>query len=229
MKFLQGKYGHPNEVAGTYVINLLELAPITERDATKIHHFYEKLLFNVESFATLEKLKTIQGAAFFVIVKKLKLLKSELMTHVAGDWRDWTFTQLIEALRKWTEMNTIAKVDKRAATKRSSSSQAHAFQSYDHEVKNDPNKCVYCDSEEHRASNYNKVTSSTKRKRILMQRKLCFNCAAGQHSANACKSKMSCRLCHRRHHTSICQTSEEPSLTTDVGNTSHTLGGISGN
>ena len=179
MKFLQGKYGHPNAVAGAYVINLLELAPITERDATKIHHFYEKLLFNIESLATLGKLKTIQGAAFFVIVKKLELLKSELVTHVAGDWRDWTFTQLIGALRKWTETNTIAKVDKRAATKCSSSSQqARAFQSYDREVKNDPNKCVYCDSEEHRASNYNKVTSSTERKRILMQRKLCFNCAA---------------------------------------------------
>ena len=64
LKFLQGKYGHPNEVAGAYVINLLELVSITERDATKIHHFYEKLLFNVESLATLGKLETIQGAAF---------------------------------------------------------------------------------------------------------------------------------------------------------------------
>ena len=89
---------------------------------TKIHHIYEKLLFNVESLATLGKLEMIQGAAFFVIVKKLELLKSELVTHVAGDWLDWTFTQLIEALRKWTETNTTAKVDKHAATKRSSRS-----------------------------------------------------------------------------------------------------------
>ena len=29
LKYLQEKYGHPNEVAGAYVINLLELAPIT--------------------------------------------------------------------------------------------------------------------------------------------------------------------------------------------------------
>ena len=56
LKYLKDKYGHPNEVAGSYVINLLELAPITERDVAKINKFYEKLLFNVESLATLKKL-----------------------------------------------------------------------------------------------------------------------------------------------------------------------------
>ena len=176
----------------------------------------EKLLFNVESLVTLKKLDTIQGAAYFVIVKKLEILKSELVTYVAEDWRDWTFTQLLEALRKWTETNTAVRTDKRGSTNRSSTlSQARAFQSREL----DASKCVYCDSNEHRTNNCNDVTSPTERKKILMQKKLCFNCAAGQHSANACKSKMSCRLCHKRHHTSICQTSEEPGLTTDVGKT----------
>ena len=86
----------------------------------KIHQFYEKLIFNVESLATLGKLDTIQGAAFFVIVRKLELLKRELVTHVPGDWRDWTFPKLLEALRKWTETNAVMKVDKRATTKRGS-------------------------------------------------------------------------------------------------------------
>ena len=38
----------------------------------------------------------------------------------------------------------------------------------------------------------------------MAKKKLCFNCAAGQHRANACFSKSTCRKCNKRHHTSIC-------------------------
>ena len=52
-KYLEDKYGHPSEVAGSYVVSLLELPTISERDVSKIHRFYEQLLFNVESLETL--------------------------------------------------------------------------------------------------------------------------------------------------------------------------------
>jgi hypothetical protein len=48
------------------------------------------------------------------------------------------------------------------------------------------------------------VTSVNERRGILAKKKLCFNCAAGQHRANACFSKSTCRKCNKRHHTSIC-------------------------
>ena len=115
-EILWNKYGHPSEVAGSYVINLLELAQIPEKDVVKIHQFYKKLLFNVDSLATLGKLNTIQGAALLVIIRKLELLKSELMTHVTGDWSDWT------------DRGT----DKCATAKRSFTlPQGRAFQSHD--------------------------------------------------------------------------------------------------
>ena len=40
-------------IAGAYVINLLELPAITEKNIAKVHQFYEKLLFTVESLETL--------------------------------------------------------------------------------------------------------------------------------------------------------------------------------
>lgn len=141
-----------------------------------------------------------------------------------GDWRDWTFTNLLEALRKWTETNAIVKVDKRTKERRVSGGlpEDRAFPSKNSDPSkyfHDPTKCIYCNSSEHRPLNCDKVSSPTERKKILMERRLCFNCAAGQHSANACKSKLSCKLCHKRHHTSICQPSEEPvGMTTNVGN-----------
>ena len=55
IKFLRDKYGNPNEIAGAYVINLLEVPAITDRDVTKINQFYEKLFFNIDCLETLEK------------------------------------------------------------------------------------------------------------------------------------------------------------------------------
>lgn len=139
----------------------------------KIHQFYKKLLFNIDSLATLGKLDTIQGAALLVIIRKPELLKSELMTHVTGDWSDWT------------DRGT----DKCATAKRSSTlPQGRAFQSHDRNA----NKYL------HGVFIVTKCLHQQNIK-ILMQRKLCFNCLAGQHSGNTCKSKMSCQLCHKRH------------------------------
>lgn len=41
-KYLREKYGHPDEVAGAYLINLLKMPTITERNVAKVHQFYEK-------------------------------------------------------------------------------------------------------------------------------------------------------------------------------------------
>lgn len=65
-------------------------------------------MFNVESLETLGKLDTIEGVIYY-IVKKLDVVKSELVAHVETNWRDWTFRDLLDALQKWTEVNSIAK------------------------------------------------------------------------------------------------------------------------
>ncbi|XP_046841042.1 uncharacterized protein LOC124435137 [Xenia sp. Carnegie-2017] len=59
------------------------------------------------------------------------------------------------------------------------------------------------------------------------QKKLCFNCTAGQHHANACPSKSSCRNCHKRHHTSICDVTNREE-TPKTGQTVLTTDGCTG-
>jgi hypothetical protein len=77
MKYLKEKYCHPSEIAGSYVTSIIELPFITERDVPKIHRFYERLLFNVESLVTLGKLDTIEGVIYY-IVKKLDVVTGHL-------------------------------------------------------------------------------------------------------------------------------------------------------
>ena len=86
-KYLEDKYGHPSEVAGSYVVSLLELSTVSERDVSKIHRFYEQLLFNVESLETLGKLDSVEGTTYYVL-RELEIIKAELVTHVKTDWRD---------------------------------------------------------------------------------------------------------------------------------------------
>ncbi|CAB4010863.1 Pol poly [Paramuricea clavata] len=201
-KYLEDKYGHPSEVAGSYVVSLLELPTINERDVSKIHRFYKQLLFNIESLETLGKLDSIEGTTYYVL-RKLEIIKAELVTRVKTDWRDWTFKDLLESLKKWTETNLVPKVHKRGKFGKDPYSQSRggqAFGSHDHEI-----KCVYCESTDHRAKTCDKVLTPLERTKILAKKGLCFNCASGQHHANSCKSKILCQLCEGRHHTSICE------------------------
>ena len=102
---LKKRYGQTSEVVGAYVRNILELPTIRKRNVTKIHEFYEKLLFNVESLQTLKKLNELDAAARFTF-DKLEVIKNELAL-IDENWRDWTFKAFLETLEKWTINNPV--------------------------------------------------------------------------------------------------------------------------
>lgn len=179
---------------------------ITERNVAKVHQFYEELLFTIESLETLGNLESVQAMAYYVLVKKLEFLRSELVSHVPSDWRSWSFKELLEALHKWTDTNTTS--SKRLAFS------DRVFFSEDQHVNN---SCVYCDSTGHASLDCGEISMHEE---YLVSKRLCFNCAAGQHNANKCRSKLSCHTCRRRHHTSLCQQASEPSLKTNIAGSS---------
>ena len=102
---LEKRYGQTSEVVGAYVRNILELPTIRERNVTKIHEFYEKLLFNAEYLQTLKKLNELDAAARFTF-DKLEVIKNELAL-IDENWRDWTFKAFLETLEKWTINNPV--------------------------------------------------------------------------------------------------------------------------
>lgn len=64
--------------------------------------------------------------------------------------------------------------------------------------------CVYCNGEDHRASECKKILVFNTRRKILCKRKLCFDFTGIRHQAQECCSKNTRQLCGNRHHTSIC-------------------------
>ena len=128
--------------------------------------------------ATLGKLETIEGASFYIIIKKLEILKAELVTHISVDWRDWSFSKLLEALRKWTETNVFIKTEKRNP-RRPEISNGSLFS----------NVCVYCQSTDHKTTKCNVISSPETRKKYLADNKLCFIVPRGNTQPAAVKVK----------------------------------------
>ncbi|XP_065673915.1 uncharacterized protein LOC136090867 [Hydra vulgaris] len=77
---------------------------------------------------------------------------------------------------------------------------------YDKETRATSGKhgCVYCGLQNHKSEDCTKVLTVARRREILTNKRLCYNCIGYGHSAVNCKSR-GCRKCNKKHHTSICQ------------------------
>ena len=194
---LISEYGRQSEIVNAYIQNIMNLPVITGSQPSRMHEFYKTLLFNVQSLETLGKLQDVKGNVRCVI-DKLKGIKSDLVRGQSG-WQDWDFPQLVQALKRWKDINPIEPVDD---SKKRLPGVARQFQ-----TRNRPSPtggCVYCNSETHKSIDCDKVTTMDDRRKHLAKNRLCFNCTRGQHRAAECKSNSTCRKCQRKHHTSIC-------------------------
>ena len=100
---LKRKNGKPSEVVNAYVENIMSVPTINGSQPNKIHEVYEKLLFNVKSLETTGKLRKVNGYVRMTI-DKLPGIRGDLV-RTDDSRRIWNFPQLIDELRKWTEMN----------------------------------------------------------------------------------------------------------------------------
>ena len=102
---LTRKYGQTSEVVNAYVENIMSLPTIGGTQPARIHDFYEKLLFNVQSLETMGKLREVNGYVRMTI-DKLPGIRGDLV-RTDDSWREWNFPKLVDELRKWTERSPI--------------------------------------------------------------------------------------------------------------------------
>ena len=102
---LKTKYKDTSEIVNAYVQNIIYLLTIQGTNTGKIHDFYNKLLFNVQSLETMGKRKEVNGYVR-ICLDKLERIRRDLV-RTDDDWRQWDFIIFVEALRKWTERNPV--------------------------------------------------------------------------------------------------------------------------
>ena len=64
--------------------------------------------------------------------------------------------------------------------------------------------CVYSEESTHSSKDCLNVLTVSARKKVLAEKKLCFNFTGLKHRASDCKSNINCQKCNQKHHTSIC-------------------------
>ncbi|XP_067039928.1 uncharacterized protein [Acropora muricata] len=199
---LQDKFGKESEIVKAYTKEILALPSIPSASPKKIGEFSEKLTHCVQALQTMNKLEQVNGAVSMTL-DKLPAIRGDLVRTDPG-WESWDFSKLSEAIRLWTRRNPVDTT--RSEQEQPAKRNPRLTKMY--HARRDDNKqrgCVYC-GENHKAVECNKITNLSDRRQILLNKRLCFNCASGSHRASHCPSKLTCQRCHKRHHTSLCET-----------------------
>ncbi|XP_043472978.1 uncharacterized protein LOC122505433 [Leptopilina heterotoma] len=73
-------------------------------------------------------------------------------------------------------------------------------------TKGNIDKCLFCDSSEHDSCGCEvaKKMSLEKRREVVKNKHVCFNCLKKGHSCKVCRSKITCAWCNRRHLIIMC-------------------------
>jgi hypothetical protein len=192
---LLDRYGKESEIVNSYVREILELPYIPSANPRKIAEFSEKLSYCVQALDTMKKLEQVRGNVAMTL-GKLVAIRGDLV-RTDPDWESWDFAKLSEAVRQWVKRNPATSNEKDRDERKS------VFHAREDEVR--VRGCVYCEDAGHKATQCNKITNTSERKKILAKKGLCFNCATRKHRAAECSSKASCQHCNKRHHSSICQ------------------------
>ena len=102
---LKTRYGKSSEIVNSYIQNIMSLPNVPGCQPSRIHNFYETLMYNVQSLETMGKLSEVNGYVRATI-DKLEGIRGDLV-RMDDDWQEWKFPNLVEALRKWTERNPL--------------------------------------------------------------------------------------------------------------------------
>ena len=97
ISILKDRFGKESEVVKTFVKEILELPHIATANIKKIHDFYEKLSYCVQSLETLKQLDAINGTVSMVL-DKLPAIRGDLVRNDSA-WEKWNFVQFTEALQ----------------------------------------------------------------------------------------------------------------------------------
>ena len=140
------------------------------------------------------KIKEMNGYVR-VTLDKLQGIRADLVRN-DDNWQDQKFQQLVEAFEKWTVRNPIPLSDKRNPEKGNGYSKSYQAQQTESEY-------VCCEKLDH-GSDCKTAKTVTEHRKILSDKKLCFNCTGAKHRTAECRSAKTCLKCKSNHHTSIC-------------------------
>ncbi|XP_060598916.1 uncharacterized protein LOC132752597 [Ruditapes philippinarum] len=219
ISLLHERYGQKDRIIQTYMKALLEV-PAPRYTIQSVRKFYNTTETYIRALASLNQNETTYGSLLTPVI--LQKLQPDVRTNItrAHGIQSWTLRELmkcilneINILDAGNLLNTPQDFIPTATflTKSDSSRTERKNTPIPSNLRSHRQRCVFCKGE-HSCIDCAKFKDREQRMNIVKERRLCFNCL-GNHKITDCKSKFKCKICSRRHHTSICGVEKEAKST----------------
>ena len=210
LELLFERYGQTHEISQAHMQAIVDL-PIPTNDFDSLQEFYDQTESHIRGLEALGHSQDQYGTLLApLIINKLPEDVRQPMTRTNGG-SDWTLPAIRSLFKKELDVRR----------KSSSSSGQNFAMTFATPTTNPPQRksgtfrtpigrpnphppsCIYCD-DKHPPHQCRRVTDVTRRKQIVTEKRLCFNCLSSQHGVRNCPSRFRCRKCKGKHHSSIC-------------------------
>ena len=125
---------------------------------------------------------------FFVLGIRADLVRND------DNLQNWKSQPLAELLEKWIVRNPISLSDKRNPEKGNDYRKSY-------QAEQTKSEFVYCEKPNHKSSDCQTPKTVTESRKMLTNKKLCFNCIGAKHRAAECRRAKTCLKCKSKHHT----------------------------
>ena len=223
IELLQERFAQPHKIINAHMEALLNL-PSPTGHLSSLRLFYDSIETHIRGLETLGKTTETYGDILVPIIQKK--LPNEIKRNLArqNGNKEWHFDNLRKAILNEIE---ILEAGQNSSSdyefnNRSTSTATAAFfmGSKPHSLLSPSNPghhptkqtCLFCKGD-HSPNDCNVVTDKERRYALVRDARVCFNCL-NRHPVSKCKSRNRCKVCHRKHHTSLCRDVETPPTVT---------------
>lgn len=210
VELLKEKYGQDYKLVKAHMDAFLDI-PAPYHNLASLQSFYNTININVRALSSLGQPPESYGPLLSSVI--LDRLAPETQSNMARDHYNskWTVDELLAGILKEIRIFEASQRSSRRLNTRTSSlpttssfhTSAHTNRGTSHEKSKRSLSCIFCKGA-HKPGLCTKVTSHNERLAIVRGANLCFNCLA-HHKVSQCNSKFTCKDCHKKHHTSLCQ------------------------
>jgi len=219
---LKERFGQPYKLVDAHQEALLNV-PAPSNSLASLQSFYDTIQSHMRSLSTLGTTSDTYGTLLTRVI--LGKLPPDIKIRMARDHYDteWTIDALMTSVLKEIRIFEAGQQSSRRSNSISTTSSFHtsANRGGTHDNQKKDPICVFCKGM-HKPNSCTTVSCPKQRLAAVKNAGLCFNCLA-RHKVSRCPSKFTCRECHKKHHTSLCQAfttiSETPPQTTPAAST----------
>ena len=210
VELLRQRFGQPHKITSAHMEALIHMAPpsASHRD---LRSFFDRVSCHVRGLEAAGRTANSYGDCLVpILLERLPATTRQQLTRDHGT-TEWEIGALLAALRKEIEILELGpSLDDAtpqptmnfATMARRGQRQGSASRS------SRTPRCAFCDRP-HPSSQCSTVTDPQQRRDTVKSKGLCFNCL-GPHRVSTCPTKVRCRTCGQKHHTTLCMPQQPP-------------------